>query len=172
MPDFSQPHPLTPEHDLSAFDCGKPPLDAFLKQHALDKQNAMLSRTYVVTSNSQIAGYYTLALVVVERSETPKSIGRGMPDAIPAVLMARFAVDKQFQGQNLGRSLFTDAIQRTWALMKSGPAPARFFIVDAKDEDAKSFYERFDMIPSPQNPLRLFLSYKTVRAIFEASSTP
>lgn len=167
MPNFNPPRPIAEDDRLSEFDCGKPALNDFLRSHALDKQNAMLSRTYLVTSETEVAGYYTLALVSVTQDETPKKIGRGMPNAIPAVLMARFAVDLRYQGQKLGRSLFTDAIQRTWALMKSGPAPARFFIVDAKDESAKAFYERFDMIPSPTNPMRLFLSYKTLRSLFE-----
>lgn len=50
--------------------------------------------------------------------------------------------------------------------MESGAAPVRFFIVDAKDEAAKAFYERFDMIPAPENTLRLYLSYKTLRQLF------
>ncbi|AIE83574.1 GCN5-related N-acetyltransferase [Fimbriimonas ginsengisoli Gsoil 348] len=50
--------------------------------------------------------------------------------------------------------------------MESGAAPVRLFVVDAKDEEAKRFYEKFDMIPSTVNPLRLFLSYKTVRDLF------
>lgn len=85
--------------------------------------------------------------------------------------MARFAVDVTMQGQGLGRSLFTDALRRTWAVMRSGAAPVRFFVVDAKDEEAKAFYERFDMIPAPQNPLRLYLSYKTLRLEFEGETS-
>jgi GNAT superfamily N-acetyltransferase len=113
-----------------------------------------------------VVGYYTLAHISILQAEAPKKLGRGMPSAIPALLMARFAVDQDFQGQGLGRDLFSDAIRRTWAVMQSGAAPVRFFVVDAKDEEAKAFYERFDMITATQNPLRLFLSYKTLREIF------
>lgn len=127
----------------------------------------MLSRTYVVTQDHRVVAYYTLAHVNVTQAETPKKLGRGMPSTIPAMLMARFAVHLEHQGRGLGRSLFTDAVRRTWAGMKSGPAPMRLFVVDAKDEEAKGFYERFDMIPSPENPMCLFLSYKTLEAIFE-----
>jgi GNAT superfamily N-acetyltransferase len=167
MPKFQAPVPLTVEHDTAAFDCGKPALDDFLKLHALDKQRAMLSRTYVVDDGERVVAYYTLAQVDVRQAAAPKKLGRGMPDAIPAMLMARFAVDLEHAGQGLGRSLFTDAIRRTWAAMESGPAPMRLFVVDAKDEEAKGFYKRFDMIPSPLDPMRLFLSYKTLRSAFE-----
>lgn len=168
MSTFSAPELLTADHPLASFDCGKAALNNFLQRHALDKQNAMLSRTYVATRDGLVAGYYTLAVTTTLQSETPGKMGRGMPSVIPAILMARFAVDVNFQGQGLGRSLFTDALRRTWAVMRSGAAPVRVFVVDAKDEDAKAFYERFDMSAAPHNPLRLFLSYKTLRAEFES----
>ena len=171
MPEFSQPETLSKAHDTATFACGKSPLDEFIKLHALDKQSAMLSRTYVVTTDGIVAGYYTLAHVSVAQAETPKKLGRGMPSTIPAILMARFAVDKRFQGRGLGRSLFTDAIRRTWAVMTAGPAPVRLFVVDAIDEDAKSLYERFEMIPSPSDPMRLFLFYKELRALFEDTAS-
>ena len=185
MNKISPPEPLHSGHDTSGFDCGQAALNEFLQQHALDKQNAMLSRTYIVTnvataeavaedlrtaSDARVIGYYTLTHAVVPQTDAPKKLGRGMPSSIPVLLMARFAVDRGFQGQGLGRSLFTDAIRRTWAVMKSGAAPVRFFIVDAKDETAKAFYERFDMIPAPENALRWYLSYKTLRQLFEETS--
>lgn len=168
MSGLNPPVVLEEGHDLEGFDCGKPPLDDFLKHHALDKQRAMLSRTYVVTTQtSTVVGYYTLAHVVIEQDAAPKKMGRGMPSTIPAILMARFAVDQTLQGHGLGRSLFTDAIRRTWAVMERGPAPVRLFVVDAKDEEAAGFYACFDMVPSPHNPMRLFLSYKTLKAALE-----
>lgn len=168
MPKFSAPSLLRADHELSDFDCGKTPLNEFLQRHALDKQTAMLSRSYVVTSGElQVIAYYTLAHINVSPSEAPKKLGRGMPSNIPAILLARLAVDQQFHGQGLGRSLFSDGLLRTWAVMKDGSAPVRFFVVDAKDEEAKTFYDRMRMVPSPLNPQRLFLHYKDLRAIFE-----
>jgi GNAT superfamily N-acetyltransferase len=166
MSDLSAPQPIDSSHDVSKFGCGKATLDEFLKLHALSKQRAMLSRTYVVTSGSSVVAYFTLAHISIKQEEAPKKFGRGMPTSIPAILLARLAIDTEFRGRGLGRSLFTDAVRRTWAVMNEGPAPVRFLVVDAKDEDAKAFYERFDMVPSPGNPLRLFLHYKSLRTIF------
>jgi GNAT superfamily N-acetyltransferase len=168
MSSLNAPVVLRAEHDLTGFDCGKPPLDEFLQRHALEKQRAMLSRTYVVTIGEagQVVAYYTLAHISIVQDEAPKKMGRGMPSSIPAILMARFAVDRRFQGHGLGRSLFTDAVRRTWAVMEKGPAPVRVFVVDAKDDEAARFYARFDMLPSPHNPMRLFLSYKTLQGLF------
>jgi hypothetical protein len=65
MSEFTSPAAIHNAHALEAFDCGKSPLNEFLKQHALDKQNAKLSRTYVVTRDSFVVAYYTLAHVAV-----------------------------------------------------------------------------------------------------------
>ena len=170
MPDLQPPTPITEAHDVSAFDCGKPPLDEFIKLHALAKQRAMLSRTYVVSDGERVVAYSTLAYVTIHPTEAPKKFARRMPDAIPAMLLARLAIDRHHQGLGLGRSLFADALRRTWATMSTAPAPVRLFIVDAKDDEAKRFYERFDIIPSPVDPRRLFLSYKTLQAIFEGNA--
>lgn len=167
MPEFTKPVLLAAQHDLADFDCSKEELNSWLKAHALDKQNAMLSRTYVVESEGKVVGYYTLSHIDVKQGEPPKKLGRGMPSSIPSMLMARFAVDKSCQGFGLGRSLFIDALLRTWAVMESGPAPVRLFVVDAMDDDALSFYLRFDMKAAPTNPHRLFLSYKDLRTLFK-----
>ena len=37
------------------------------------------------------------------------------------------------------------------------------FFVDAKDNDAKVYYEQFGFIPLPDNPLELFLPLATLR---------
>jgi GNAT superfamily N-acetyltransferase len=166
MSEFTSPTPIRADHDVAAFDCGKPPLNEFLQQHALDKQNAKLSRTYVVVRDAVVAAYYTLAYVSISQAETPKKFGRGMPHVIPAMLMARLAVDRTAQGRGLGRSLLTDALRRTWAVMESGAAPVRLFMVDAKDDEAKAFYDRYDLTPSPQHPMRLFLFYKDLKLIY------
>jgi hypothetical protein len=168
MSSYSAPVILSDQHDVSAFDCGKESLDEFLKLHALSRQKARLSRTYVVTDGSlKVVAYYTLAHISVARDEAPKKIGRGMPDSIPALLLARLAIDTEHQGKRLGISLLTDSIRRTWVVMEASAAPVRLFVVDAKDDQARSFYERQEMLSSPVNPMRLFLSYKEIQSLIQ-----
>ncbi len=166
MSDISPPVVLTAEHDVSRFECGSPELNRWLQESALNQQRAMLSRTYAALSSGQVAGYYTLAHCQVTSTEAPKKLGRGMPRSIPGMLMARFAVDQSWQGRGLGRSLFVDALTRTWAVMEQGPAPVRLFVVDAKDDAAVKFYQKFDMTSGPHDPFRLFLHYKDLRGLF------
>jgi hypothetical protein len=82
----------------SEFDCGKDSLSEFSELHALEKQNAKLSRPYVVLDGRKVVVYYTLAHVSVRQMSHRKKLGRGMPLAIPAILIARFAVSLLFQG--------------------------------------------------------------------------
>lgn len=168
MSEFAPPVPLTAEHRVEDFRCGKAVLDEFLIQHALGRQSAMLSRTYVVTpaESDTVVAYSTLAHTMIAQEQAPKKIGRGMPAAIPALLLARLAVDSRYQGFGLGRALFGDAVKRTWAAIVGSAAPVRFFVVDAMDEEAKAFYERLGMIPSPTAPMRLFLHYKDLETTF------
>jgi GNAT superfamily N-acetyltransferase len=166
MPKFTLPRPIEVEDETTLFDCGQPTLNQFL-QIAIEKQKAKLSRTYVVFFDNKLAGYYTLAHIAVAQSETPGKLGRGMPKAILAMLLARLAIDKSVQGRGLGQSLLIDALRKTYAVVENGPAPIRLFVVDAIDKNAKKFYERFDFIASPQSPMRLFMSYKTIQAAIE-----
>ena len=87
---------LTAEHVTANFSCGEPELNRFLQSSALNRQKAMLSRTYVVRAGENIAGYYTLAHVQLQASEMPPELSRGMPSSIPAILMSRLTVDERF----------------------------------------------------------------------------
>ena len=80
---------------------------------------------------------------------------------IPTLLMARFAVDRAYQGQGIGSGLFKDAIKR--CLNVSREAAVKALVVHAKDEDAKAPYEHFEMQPFPNNPFHLFLLMKDIQ---------
>ena len=81
-----------------------------------------------------------------------------MPNPIPAVLLARFAIDRKHQGQGLGSAMLAAAIETTReAAERIGIA---CMIVHAKDEDARNFYLRYQFDPSPTDPMHLILPFK------------
>lgn len=161
------PIPLAEGHTPREFRCGESELDRFLDSSALNRQKAMLSRTYVALCGQEIAGYYTLAHVQLTASEMPPKLARGMPSSIPALLMARLAVDERYQRRGLDESLFADALERTWSVVEQGAAPVRFFLVDAKHEKAKAFYLRLRMKPLGDDSLRLYFPYKEIRSALQ-----
>ena len=76
---------------------------------------------------------------------------------VPVVLLARLAVDHRFQGQRLGEKTLVSALRHSITLTERG-LPAIGLILDVLDEDALTFYQRFDLFqPFTDDPMRLFL---------------
>lgn len=90
--------------------------------------------------------------------DAPERLARG-----PYNALARLAVDHRWQGQGIGAALLRDAMLRT--LQAADIAGIRAFAVHAKYEEAKRFYEHFDLIASPTDPMHLFLLLKDLRTI-------
>jgi predicted N-acetyltransferase YhbS len=162
-PPLNNPAPLEARHDVSAFDCGVPALDNYLKKFALQNQRGQSARTYVATRGERVVGYYTLAAASARREETPARVAKGLAaHPVPVILLARLAVDGNEKGQGLGAGLLKDALLR--AVQAADIVGCRAVMVQAKDETARGFYQRFGFEPSPTDPFRLFLLMKDVKA--------
>ncbi|MCU7923106.1 MAG: GNAT family N-acetyltransferase [Candidatus Thiodiazotropha sp. (ex Dulcina madagascariensis)] len=160
------------QHNLKAFNCGKPDMNLFLARFAVKNMQLGLSRTWVLPvvdedqqpQKAQIAAYYSLASSTVKREEIPadKSLP-GYP--VPVVLLARLAVDEQFKGQRLGEKTLITALRKSVALVDIG-LPALGVVLDALDEDALRFYRHYEIFePFTDDPMRLFASMRTLRQI-------
>ncbi len=154
---------LDAHHDLSTFDSGHKVLDEWLRRHALAAQQMDSARTFVVTRSGCVVGYFSLAMGSVLRAETPAKLVRGMP-AYPVgmVLLARLALDQSEQGKGVGAILLAEALRK--AVAAGEVAAARLVVVDAVDEEAAAFYERYGFFRAPEHPLRLYRRMKDVRA--------
>jgi GNAT superfamily N-acetyltransferase len=161
---FSEPALLAKSHDTSSFDCGKEPLNVFLTNYALTNQQGGGARTYVVAVDERVVGYYSLAPAAVEPQDVPERVLKGQPrHPVPCILLARLAVDKSFHGQGLGKFLFRDALLRAYRAHEQ--IGGRAFLVHAMDDEAKAFYIRYGVLPSPTHPLHLYLLFKDVKAL-------
>ena len=155
---------LQPHHAVEAFACGQEALNRFLQKHALQNQRSGGSQTYVGLINETVIGYYALAVGSVEQEHAPERVKKGLAKhSIPIMLLARLAIDLNWQKQGVGAALVKDATLRT--LQAADIAGIRALVVHAKDETARRFYERFDFLPSPTDPLHLFMLLKDVRKI-------
>jgi GNAT superfamily N-acetyltransferase len=139
--------PLRTDDEVGSFGSRKPALDDWLQCSALHAEAIRSRRTWVWIRGGSIAAYFTLAGHVLEREALPKSIGRGSPDRIPAVLIARLALSEGLHGRGLGGVLLADASSRIVAA--TDIVAARFVVVDAIDDNAASFYEHFGYRPIP-----------------------
>ena len=153
---------LQRDHAVDAFNCGNKELNRFLQQYALPNQNSGASITYVGLADQAIIGYYSLAVGSIEYEKAPERVIKGLArHSIPIMLLARLAVDYQWQKKRIGAALLKDAMLRT--LQAADIAGIRAFLVHAKNDVAKEFYEHFDFLPSPSDPLHLFTLLKDVR---------
>lgn len=136
-------------------------LDAWLRTRALRNESEGSSRTYVVVVDNKVIAYYSLAAAAVSHAGATDRARRNMPDPIPAMLLARLAVDGAWQGRQVGANLLRDAIRRT--LAAADVARIRVLLVHAIDDAARSFYEHFGFEPSPTDPMHLMLVLKDAR---------
>jgi GNAT superfamily N-acetyltransferase len=155
---------LRPDHAIDNFDCGREELNRYLLRYAWANQQAGAAQSYVGLVGNAVVGYYTLAVGQVTREEAPERLTEGLArHPVPIILLARLAVALNSQGQGVGKALLRDAMQRT--LQAADIAGIRAFAVHAKDEEARRYYEKFDFIPSPSDPMHLFVLLKDVRRI-------
>lgn len=162
---FRSPRPLLPTDDASAFDCGAPSLNAWLRTRAVKNEAAGASRTFVSidTETGAVAGYYCLSASSLLLEGAPGSVRWNMPDPIPVILIGRLAVDQSFAGQGLGTSLLQHAVLK--ALEASRIIGARAFIVDALDSDAERFYAKFGFtLMPPASKRAMYLLVKDAEA--------
>lgn len=162
MSEFGSIEKLRRDHLLDGFDCGKEPLNAFLKRQAWNSQQAASAQTYVLAKDLAVRGYYSLAASSITHDEATERVKKGLArHPIPVILLARLAVDVSWQGKGIGPALLKDALCR--AASAADTIGARALLVHAQDESAKGFYEHFTFEPSPSDPYHLLLIMKDLR---------
>lgn len=160
------PGPLSSRHRVEGFCSGEATLDAWLKQRALPNQDSGATRTYVTCDGAKVVGYYALASGVVAVRNATGRFRRNMPDPVPAILLARLAVDQTWQGQRLGRALAQDAGRRV--VQAASLVGVRGFLVRALSPSAKTFYERLGFRESPLDGMLLMATVADLRAAMQA----
>jgi GNAT superfamily N-acetyltransferase len=159
---LSAVEPLNESHVLDQFDCGEhASLTIWLKKFARTNQAGNSTRTFVVHRAGRGVGYYSLAASSVRKEDASIRGAKGQPNhPIPAILLARLAVDKTEQQQGLGPALLKDALQRCSRAAKE--IGARAVLVHALDEKAKGFYRHFGFEGCAVDDLHLMLLTKDI----------
>lgn len=150
--------PLTGSHDRRGFDCGQAELNDWLRQVARQHQDKGLSKTFVAIREEEpkhICGYYALTLAELYNRHLPTVWRKKLPRRMPGVRLGRLAVDVIYQGKGLGELLLVDALNRAALINKQAGGIGLF--VDALNEQAAGYYQRFGFVASPDNSLLLCL---------------
>jgi len=156
-------------HHRNAFRCGNEELDAWFKRRAGQadrRQNS--ARVWVLCDDDidgghQPIGYYALVAHAVTVAASPGELSRGQPPGLPigAVLLARLAIDEHHQARGLGTRLLADAVRRIAA--DDEHVAVALLVVDAIDDEAAAFYERYGFERFPTDRRRLGARIKDIR---------
>ena len=162
--------PLEKHHNRDNFCCDNKQLDRYFKQTANQDRKKNIAVPYVVINreNEEIIGYYTLSMTSIDLGELPNSIMKKLPryPLIGVTLIGRLAIDNQYKGMGWGKLLLMDALYKS--LQTSKQVASFAVIVNAIDERAVKFYQRFDFQSFPEQPFKLFRTMKNIAQTFDS----
>jgi len=160
---------LSGNHDRESFDCGEPALNEFLLKTARQHIRKGISRTFVLideTVPNDILGYYTLTACEIHSDQFPEKYRKKYPFIVPGAKLARMAVHLKHHRKKYGTAMMGNAIERILSVADNIGIIG--FFVDAKNNDAKIFYQRFGFL-SLSEPLKLFLPLQTLQKAYETA---
>lgn len=140
-PDF--PEPLSEHHELDEFQSRSENQTIWLHEHARQSASAGSTRVFVVTGlkSPKVIGYYAWRMANIAIESAPIRMREGAGNyPQPGALLARLAVDMNYEGQGIGAGLLRDALARLVAL--SDEIGCRGLLVQAESIEAKAYYLR------------------------------
>lgn len=143
--------PLSKQHDRAGFDCGVAELNTFIQKTARRQDERHLVRTTVLVDTDQperILAYYSTAPCEMD-----------YPHPVPFLRIARLASHQSVQGQGVGELALLSAIDDAATISRTFIAIGGL-VVDAKDQQAAAFCEKYEFIRIEENGLQLFLPIK------------
>jgi GNAT superfamily N-acetyltransferase len=159
------------EHHREQFSCGEEALDRYFQTQATQDIRRRIANCFVAieAATNAVAAYYTIAAASIPLVDLSPEDAKRLPryPTLPAVLIGRLAVDHKFQGRGLGSALLADAAQRTI----QAPPAVYALLVDAKNDRAAAFYQRFGFRPLLSRPKSLYLPIATAQRAFLGRAT-
>jgi GNAT superfamily N-acetyltransferase len=156
--------PIGRHHDRKGFDCGSADLNAYLDRYARQNHESGGAKTFVAVAPNEparVLGYYSISPGSVAFARVPSKLTRKLGRYEVAVFrLGRLAVDLCVQGQGLGADLVLAAGERALAVAAQVGGVA--LAIDAKDERAARWYERFGACALLDDPCKLILPLQSI----------
>jgi ribosomal protein S18 acetylase RimI-like enzyme len=157
--------PLSGEHERSLFRCGEDALDRYFQTQVTQDIRRHIANCFVAveTVTTNIAAWYTISAASIPLVDLPPDETKRLPryPTVPAIRIGRLAVDQRFQGRGLGAALLADAATRTL----KADAAAFTLLVEARNDQAVAFYQRFGFRRLASQPRTLFLPLATAQKV-------
>lgn len=150
----------------NSFQCESEPLNQYFRKQMSQDVKSKFARCYVALDTkieNTIVGFYTLSSSVIPLLDLPEATQKKLPKymAVPAIRLGRLAVDKKYKGQKIGAALLYDALATATNL--SNKIGVYAMLVDAKDDNAVSFYQYHGFISISNEPNILYMPLDTYR---------
>ena len=160
--------PLEKHHNRRAFRCGNEQLDRYFHNLATQDKKRNIAIPYVIVEleRKKIIGYYTLSMSGINLEHLPQSMVKKLPKypIVGVTLIGRLAVDLDYRGYGWGKLLIMDALYRSLEVSKTTGCFA--VVVEAIDDEAVKFYQRFEFQTFPDQPYKLFRTMKNIAQSF------
>lgn len=157
---------LALHHDRAGFDCGTPALNDYLQRYARQNHKSGGAKTFVAVAaapSDTILGYYTISPGAIAFAKAPASVTKRLGRyEVPVFRLGRLAVAITMQGKGLGGDLLLAAGAR--ALAVAGEVGGVALAIDAKDDRAAAWYERFGALRLLDDRLKLVLPLDVIAA--------
>ena len=149
----------TKRHNRAGFQSGEPALDVFLHRYAAQQSAKGFASIFVLVDDQQpgrILGFYTLSAAQVDVNQLSALERKKLPRyPIPCFRMGRLARNIECRGTGIGEILLGLAVDRCRKARTQVAAYA--LLVDAKNEWAKSFYQKYGFLSCSDSPMTLYL---------------
>lgn len=163
---------LASHHDQTAFSCGNEQLDRYLHATATQDKKRNIAIPYVIfdKDRKKIIGYYTLSMSGINLEELPQDLAKKLPKypIVGVNLIGRLAVSNDYRGYGWGKLLIVDALHRSLGISKATASFA--VVVEAIDDAAVRFYQRFDFQAFPDRKFKLFRTMSNIERAFDLKS--
>ncbi len=137
--------PLQSDDNRADFCCGNIELDRFFQRYAGQNQfRHHIGTSYVLSADTGIAGFVTVSAGEITAENLSKAVKHHLPDyPLPVLRIARLAVDKNYQGLGLGKTLLRYSFEL--ALEMKARYGCVGVVVDAKTESV-AFYQKLGFV--------------------------
>jgi len=154
------PERLKEQHKLEQFDCGVHAMNHWLKKIAR-RANNDTAAVFIVRTGRRVVAYFATAMGSVPLVSAGK-LGNNAPPDIPVFVLARLAVDKEYQGRGIGQNMVADALKR--AMLASRQAGMRTVIVHTLTDDLKKFYSTLGFKLLEPDGKTMFIQLEEIRS--------
>lgn len=159
--------PLNDLHERAGFECADKGIQNFCRNGVARANRQNTIRAFVARQEESpaVLGFYYLTTTSIEHEAVGRAVQDrfALLDKVPAVYLGMLGVHEPLMRQGLGTLLMRDAFVRVLDISNSAGVFA--LTLDAVDEKAAGYYERFGFQRFTEAGLEMFIPLGTIQQL-------